>query len=102
MLQNSFAEKCYFLLRKVPKGKLTTYKIIAETLGTKAYRAVGNAMNKNPYAPVTPCHRVIKSNGEVGGFAQGRKKKIEMLRDEGIQIKNNKIENMQKFLYKFK
>jgi len=67
---------------------------------TKAYRAVGNAMNKNPYAPEVPCHRVIKSNGFVGGFASGPKKKIQMLKKEGIEIKNNKID-LKKYLYKF-
>ncbi len=97
---NSFSEKCYEILRKVPKGKVTTYKEIAHALNTKAYRAVGNAMNKNPYAPEVPCHRVIKSNGEVGGFESGTKEKIRMLKKEGIQIKNNKID-LKKYLFKF-
>src|SRR4030042_5149366 len=94
----SFNEKCYSVLRKVPRGKVTTYKSIARKLNSKAYRAVGNAMNKNPYAPEVPCHRVIKSSGEVGGFASGTKKKIEMLRKEGIEIKNNRID-LKKYLY---
>ena len=81
--KKSFNEKCYSILVKVPKGKVTTYKEIARKLNSKAYRAVGNAMNKNPYAPKVPCHRVVKSNGEVGGFAFGVKKKIEMLKKEG-------------------
>ena len=96
-----FNEKCYELLTKVPKGKVTTYKSLAEALGTKAYRAVGNAMNKNPYSPKVPCHRVIKSNGEVGKYAQGVNKKIELLRKEGIEVKNNKID-LNKYIYKFK
>lgn len=91
---------CYKILRKVPKGKVTTYKEIAKALNTKAYRAVGNAMNKNPYAPQTPCHRVIKSNGEVGGFQSGVKNKIKMLKAEGIEIKDNKID-LKKYLFKF-
>jgi methylated-DNA-[protein]-cysteine S-methyltransferase len=70
-------------------------------MGTKAYRAVGTAMNKNPYAPEVPCHRVVNSNGEVGGFANGTSKKIEMLKKEGIPIKDNKVENFEKYLYKF-
>ena len=97
-----FNERCYAILRKVPKGKVTTYKEIARKLKSKAYRAVGNAMNKNPYAPKVPCHRVVKSDGKVGGFASGVRKKIEMLRKEGIEIdKNNRIVNMKKYLYKF-
>ena len=78
-------ERCYEILVKVPKGKVTTYGEIARALKSKAYRAVGNAMNKNPYAPKVPCHRVVNSNGEIGGFAHGTKKKIEMLRKEEIQ-----------------
>ncbi len=96
----SFNERCYTLLRKVPPGKVTTYKEIAHTLHTKAYRAVGNAMNKNPYSPQVPCHRVVKSNREVGGFASGTKKKISILKKEGIKITGGKI-NLKKYLYKF-
>ncbi len=96
----NFNEKCYELLKKVPRGKVTTYKEIAKSLNTKAYRAVGNAMNKNPYKEV-PCHRVIKADGEVGGFALGTKKKIEMLRKEGIEIISGKVD-LNRFLYKYK
>ena len=92
MKNKSFNERCYEILKRVPKGKVVTYKSLALALGTRAYRAVGNAMNKNPYAPVVPCHRVIKSNGEVGGFASGTARKIEMLRSEGVKIKNNTID----------
>lgn len=88
----SFNEKCYSLLRKVPRGKITTYKEIARALKTKAYRAVGNAMNKNPYAPMVACHRVINSDGSIGGFASGTKTKIKMLKAEGIEIKENKVD----------
>ncbi len=101
MEQKTFSEKCYMLLRKVPKGKITTYKNIAKALGTRAYRAVGNAMNKNPYAPKVACHRVVKSNGEIGGFASGTENKRELLKSEGIHIKNNKIQNFSKLLYEF-
>ena len=76
--KDSFAEKCYSLLRKVPKGKVATYKSIAHALGNKAYRTVGNAMHKNSYAPEVPCHRVVCSDGKIGGFALGVKKKTEM------------------------
>jgi methylated-DNA-[protein]-cysteine S-methyltransferase len=85
-----FAEQCYEVLRKVPSGKVTTYKEIAHALNSKAYRAVGTAMNKNPYSFIDggkiPCHRVINSDGKVGGFAKGSKKKIEMLRKERVEI----------------
>lgn len=88
----NFKERCYEILKKVPKGKVTTYKALAHVLNTKAYRAVGNAMNQNPYAPKVPCHRVIKSNGEIGGFASGTNRKKAMLRKEGIVIKSNRVD----------
>ena len=69
-------------------------------MNTKAYRAVGNAMNKNPYAPEVPCHRVINANGKLGGYASGLKKKIQMLKAEGIEIKDNKID-LNKYEYKW-
>lgn len=97
----SFNERCYEILKKVPKGKVTTYKALAEAMNSKGYRAVGNAMNKNPYAPKVPCHRVVNSNGKPGGFAWGIKRKIEMLKEEGIEIENNKI-NLEKYEYNFK
>lgn len=98
----TFNERCYALLTKVPKGKVTTYKEIAKALHSKAYRAVGNAMNKNPFAPKVPCHRVVNSNGFVGGYAYGTKKKIQMLENEGIKIGNGKVYEFDKFLFKFK
>ena len=112
---NSFYEKCYTVLKKVPKGKITTYKDIARALNSKAYRAVGTAMKKNPYAYAArewaggnispservPCHRVINSNGKLGGFASGLKNKIKLLKSEGIEIKNNKID-LDKYLYRLK
>ncbi|HLC49864.1 MAG TPA: MGMT family protein [Candidatus Nanoarchaeia archaeon] len=107
MAIKNFNEKVYSLLRKVPKGKVTTYKILAEALGTKAYRAVGQAMRCNPYAPKVPCHRVVASNGSIGGFMGSQnpkskevKKKIMVLSKEGVKIKNNKIINFEKILIK--
>ncbi len=96
-----FSEKCYELLRNVPRGKVTTYKEIAKALNTKACRAVGNAMNKNPYAPQVPCHRVVNSSGELGGFAGGKSKKIKLLKSEGICIKNGRI-NLCKYFYRLR
>jgi len=101
MKPKSFYEKCYEVLRKVPRGKVTTYKEIAHALGTRAYRVVGTAMNKNPYSPAVACHRVVNSNGKVGGFFSGTKTKIKMLKKEGIGVKNGKIENFNKVLWRF-
>ena len=90
-----FQQKCYQILTtNVPEGRVITYAGLAKLIGhPKAHRAVGSAMNKNPFAPKVPCHRVVKSNGEVGGFAQDIQIKIHRLKQEGIEIKNNKILN---------
>ena len=92
----SFQERVYEILKKVPKGRVSTYSNVARALNTKAYRAVGNALNKNP-RPGTrknqvPCHRVVKSSGEVGGFATGKENKIKLLKKEGIKIEKEKID----------
>jgi len=95
MFKMNFTEKVYNLCRKIPKGKISTYYEIAYALNLKVYRAVGNALNKNKSKQV-PCHRVIKSSGEIGGFNKGTKNKIKLLKKEGIIIKNNKI-NLNKY-----
>ena len=107
MQQKNFNQKIWELTKKIPKGKVTTYKILAEAAGTKAYRAVGNAMNKNPFGilnckgkNMVPCHRVVDSKGNLHGFAHGLKKKKELLEKEGIKIKNSKIVEFEKALYK--
>lgn len=94
----NFTEKVYNLCKKIPRGKVSTYYGIAHALNSKAYRAVGNALNKN-HSKEVPCHRVIRSNGEIGGFARGTKNKIKLLRKEGILIKNNKTD-LKKYIYK--
>ena len=96
----SFADKVYVICKKVPKGKVTTYKAIADALGVKAYRAVGAVLHINPYAPIVPCHRVVMSDGHLGGFARGQKRKIELLKKEGIQIKEGKVQNFEKKVLK--
>ena len=97
----SFAQRCYRLLQRVPRGRVTTYKLLAQALGCRGYRAVGNAMNRNPYAPAVPCHRVVKSDGRVGGFARGSAKKAALLRKEGIVVRNGRIENLPRVLHRF-
>ncbi len=98
---SDFNQTIWNLTKKIPKGKVTTYKLLAEAAGSKAYRAVGQAMNKNPYAPIVPCHRVVNSKGHLHGFAHGLKKKAELLRNEGIGIKNNKIVDFEKVVFRF-
>jgi len=97
----TFNERCYEVLRKVPKGRVTTYKEIAKALKTKAYRAVGNAMNKNPYAPEVPCHRVVSSDGGIGGFASGIDNKIQILKREGVGVKDGRVVGFEKVVFRF-
>lgn len=97
----NFNERVWEILKKVPAGKITTYKELAHAVGSKAYRAVGNAMNKNPHAPIVPCHRVVNSQGHLHGFAHGLEAKKKLLEKEGLVIKNNKVVDFQKKLYKF-
>ena len=96
-----FNEQVWELCKSIPKGKISTYKEVAIALNTKAYRAVGNALNKNPYAPIVPCHRVVSSVGHLHGFASGLKNKRKLLEKEGVKIKNNKVLDFEKVLYKF-
>lgn len=83
----SFQEKVYKVVRKIPKGRVLTYKKVAELAGhPKAYRAVGNALNKNPDLKKIPCHRVVKSDGKIGGYGGGVDKKYLLLLREGVKI----------------
>ena len=93
--------KVYKKLLEVPKGKVTTYSELAKSVGLKnGQRAIGRIMNKNPFPVIIPCHRVILSNGKIGGYAWGEKIKTNMLSKEGIEIKNGKILN-QNVVYRF-
>ena len=79
----SFQEKVYNVVRKIPKGKVLTYKQVAVKMGNPgAARAVGNALNKNRNKDV-PCHRVIRSDGKVGGYYWGTVAKAKILKKEG-------------------
>lgn len=84
--RNDFQKLVLCSTKKIPRGRVTTYAEIACLIGRpRAVRAVGNALNRNPYKSV-PCHRVIRSDGSVGGFALGAKVKIKILRGEGVKI----------------
>ena len=96
-----FADKVYSLTAKIPRGKVTTYGEIARALTTKGYRAVGQALHTNPHAPRVPCHRVVNSDGSLGGFASGTTNKKKMLQQEGVVITNGKI-NLHHHFYQLK
>tara|TARA_B100000475_G_scaffold190535_1_gene162761 strand:- start:233 stop:508 length:276 start_codon:yes stop_codon:yes gene_type:complete len=84
-----FQQKVWQYLKNIPKGKVKTYKQVAIAIKSpKSARAVANACGKNPYAPKIPCHRVIRSDGRLGGYSGkgGIRKKLELLRSEKIKI----------------
>jgi methylated-DNA-[protein]-cysteine S-methyltransferase len=92
----SFADTVYNVLLMVPEGKVTTYKHLAHEVGSKAYRAVGQVLRNNPYAPHVPCHRVVSSDGTIGGFMGNKsgkciRKKKALLQKEGVRIKGNTL-----------
>jgi O-6-methylguanine DNA methyltransferase len=79
-----FSEKVYEVVKKIPQGKTLTYKEVAKLAGSpRAFRAVGNILNKN-YNPQIPCHRVVRSDGLTGGYNRGAKLKAEILRKEAL------------------
>ena len=81
-MKKSFKEKVLEIVSKIPKGKVLTYKEVAQKIGNpKAARAVGSALNKNYDADI-PCHRVIRSDGKLGKYNRGAKKKLELLKKE--------------------
>jgi len=96
-----FQKKVYKVVKKIPKGKTLTYKKVAQLAGhPKAWRAVGNILRRSAELSRShknrdkkiPCHRIICSDGRVGGYRQGTKKKILLLKKEGVKIKNSKVE----------
>jgi len=87
-----FNHKVWAMTVRIPAGRLATYGQIAKALGSpQAARAVGNALNRNPYAPLVPCHRVVGSTGSLTGFAGGLEKKKELLQREGIQCDGHRV-----------
>ncbi len=86
----TFNQKVWALCAQVPAGSVTTYGDIAQALGCNGARAVGNALNRNPYAPEVPCHRVVGSDGRLTGFAGGLPAKEALLRAEGVEVRNGR------------
>ncbi len=85
-MKTDFTHRVYKVVEKIPKGKVLSYKEVAIRAGSpNAFRAVGNIMNKHNIKGL-PCHRVIRSDGKVGGFRWGTKRKTEILIKEGVKI----------------
>lgn len=101
-----FQAGVYAATRRIPRGRVTTYKLLAEVVGSRSCRAVGQALRRNPFAPLVPCHRVIASDLSIGGFqgeARGPSiaKKRELLAREGVEFENGRLRNPAQ-LYRFK
>lgn len=88
----NFNQKVWALCARIPPGRVATYGQIAAALGSpRGARAVGNALNKNPYHPAVPCHRVVGSAGALTGFAGGLAKKRQLLADEGVEVDGDRV-----------
>lgn len=87
----------------IPKGKVTTYGLLAKALGRpKAARAVGSALGKNPNPVEVPCHRVIRADGSIGGYSRGRRAKKKLFKKEGIRFLGDKVVDFNERLFNFK
>ena len=94
--------KVYKKLLQVPEGKVTTYGDLAKAVGLKnGQRVIGTIMKKNPFPVIVPCHRVVKSNGKIGGYVYGERMKSQILVREGIKIKAGRIMDFDKEKFYF-
>lgn len=101
MKVSRFSARVYELVSEVPSGKVTTYGAIAFRMGKpKASRAVGAALRANPTPVVVPCHRVVKQDGELGGYGgpKGLGRKAELLRGEGVAVRGGRVD-LRKYLF---
>jgi methylated-DNA-[protein]-cysteine S-methyltransferase len=90
--KTEFEKKVLVATFKIPRGKVSTYKRIAEKVGKpRAYRAVANALHKNPLHPVVPCHRVVRSDGKFGGEKKGAQSRMKLVEKEGVPIENDRV-----------
>jgi len=89
----SFSETVLEIVKQIPKGRVMTYSGIAAAAGRpKACRSVGNALNSNPNPVIVPCHRVVRSDGALGGYSLGVLKKRRLLEKEGVVIENGRVD----------
>src|SRR3989344_883087 len=88
-----FTEEVYWAVKKIPRGRVATYRQVAEALGRpRAFRAVGQALGRNSKLISVPCHRVVFSDGKIGGYVMGKKRKTALLRSEGVKVSNGRID----------
>lgn len=93
-------EYVYFLVRQIPSGRVSSYGAVAKALGNRGYaRAVGKYMNQNPDANTMPCFKIVKSDGNIGGFGLGVTDKIRRLNEDGVEVKDGKIVDFEKVFF---
>jgi len=98
--KTEFERKVLVATFRIPTGKISTYKRIAEKIGCpRAYRAVANALHKNPLAPIVPCHRVIRSDGKFGGESKDAESRRKLVEQEGVPLENDQVKINDKILY---
>lgn len=99
--RTEFEKAVLMAVLRIPRGKVSTYKRIAEIIGKpRAFRAVGNALHKNPLAPIIPCHRVVRSDGRiVGETVEEIEVRKRMLLEEGIPVEGYRVRLSEKILY---
>ncbi len=98
----TFERSVYAACSMVPRGKVSSYKAIADYVGCNSCRAIGQALRRNPYAPRVPCHRIVASDLTIGGFA-GKlvgdeiAKKKRLLKEEGVLFRNGQLSDETRF-----
>jgi O-6-methylguanine DNA methyltransferase len=102
-MATAFQRSVWKALEQIPSGKVTSYGAIAAFLDTKAVRAVGSAVGKNPNAPEVPCHRVVRADGKIGNYSggEGIPTKITLLSAEGVMTKAGRIVDFEKVFWSF-
>ncbi len=99
---SKFQSRVLELVSAIPRGKVATYRELARAVGRpRAYRAVANALARNPRPIEVPCHRVVRSDGEVGGYKIGKGRKVKLLVQEGVEIRSGRVD-LQRYMFKFK
>ena len=94
----SIKDKVYDILLKIPAGKVTTYGDIAKAIGQpNSSRLIGQILHNNPTPVVVPCHRVVRSNGKIGGYAYGSRKKRNLLEEEGLKFCGSNSTDLEEF-----
>ena len=96
-------EQVYMLVSSIPKGMVSTYKDVAVALGRPDIsRLIGRILSRNPDPIVVPCHRVVMSDGSIGGYIYGRDVKEELLRREGVMVEDGVIKDFEYVRFSFR